>query len=80
MSNELNSVLESSSSSDVQTKMMMMLTETFSKLSMVFVDKTSDTKSDWPKFSGDPKNFRAWYLAIVAQVSLLLGRNCTILY
>jgi hypothetical protein len=66
----LNSVSESSSNSDVQTKMMMMLMETFSKLSPVLVDKTSDKKSDWPKFLGDPKKFRAWYLSIMAQVSL----------
>jgi hypothetical protein len=70
MSNTLSSVLESSSDSDVQTNLMMMLTESFSKLSTVLVDKTSDMKSDWPKFLGDSKKFRAWYLAIMAQVSL----------
>jgi hypothetical protein len=59
-----------SPTNDVQTQMMMMPMETFSKLSTVLVDKTSDTKSDWPKFSGDSKNFRAWYLAIMAQFSL----------
>ena len=42
-----------SPTTDVQTQMMLMLTETFSKLSTALVDKTSDTKSDWPKFSGD---------------------------
>jgi hypothetical protein len=59
-----------SPTNDVQTQMMMMLTETFSKLSTVLVDKTYDTKSDWPKFSGDSKKDRSWYLAIMAQVSL----------
>ncbi len=59
-----------SPTNDVQTQMMLMLTETFSKLSTALVDKTSDTKSDWPKFSGDSKKFRAWYLAIMAQISL----------
>jgi hypothetical protein len=37
---------------------------------MAIVDKMSDVKSDWPKFLGDSKKFRAWYLAIMAQVSL----------
>jgi hypothetical protein len=59
-----------SPTNDVQTQMMLMLTETFSKLSTALVDKTSDMKSDWPKFSGDSKKFRACYLAIMAQVSL----------
>jgi hypothetical protein len=59
-----------SPTNDVQTQMMLMLTETFSKLSTALVDKTSDMKSDWPKFSGDSKRFRAWYLTIMAQISL----------
>jgi hypothetical protein len=50
--------------------MMMMLTESFSKLSLVLVDKSTESKSDWPKFSGDSKKFRTWYLAIMAQLSL----------
>jgi hypothetical protein len=70
ISNTSSSILESSSNSDVQTKLMMMLMESFSKLSTVLVDKTSDMKSDWPKFSGDSKKFCVWYLAIMAQVSL----------
>jgi hypothetical protein len=69
-SNDLQFSSKSPPNKDVQTQMMMMLTETFSKLSTVLVDKTSDTKSDWPKFSGDSKKFWAWYLAIMAQVSL----------
>lgn len=60
----------SSSMPDVQTQMTMMLTESFSKLSTFLVDKNSDTKSDWPKFLGDSEKFRAWYLAILAQMSL----------
>jgi hypothetical protein len=27
-------------------------------------------KSEWPKFAGDIKKFRPWYLAIIAQLSL----------
>jgi hypothetical protein len=59
-----------SPTNDVQTQMMMMLTESFSKLSTDLSYKNNDTKSDWPKFSGDSKKFRAWYLAILAQLSL----------
>lgn len=33
-------------------------------------EKSNDVKSDWPKFAGDPKQFRSWYLAIIAQISL----------
>jgi len=50
--------------------MMLMLTESFSKLSLVLVDNGSDTKADWPKFDGDARKFRAWYMSIMAQLSL----------
>jgi hypothetical protein len=62
--------MTASSSTDMQTQIMYMLTESFSKLSTVLLDKSSDTKSDWPKFSGDSHKFRSWYLAIIAQLSL----------
>jgi hypothetical protein len=42
---------------DVQTHMLQLLTDSFSKLSSVLVDKSTDTKSDWPKSSGDSKKF-----------------------
>jgi len=60
----------SNSGEDVQTLMMMLFTESFSKLSSILVDKTTDSKSDWSKFSGDSKKFRAWYMTIMAQLSL----------
>jgi hypothetical protein len=51
--------------------MMQLMTDTLSKLSTVVVDgKSMDTKSNWPKFSGDSKIFKAWYFAILAQLSL----------
>jgi hypothetical protein len=56
----------SSSTQDFQTQMMSLLTETFSKLTTV----STDSKSDLPKFNGDFKKFRAWYLSIMAQLSL----------
>jgi len=34
------------------------------------VDKGTESKVEWPKFSGDSKLFKAWYLAIVAQISI----------
>ncbi len=56
---------------DFQTQMLLMLNETFSKLSTALTDnKSADTKSEWPKFSGDPKKFRTWYLAIMTQLSV----------
>jgi len=55
----LSSSVASSSSTDMQTQMMYLLTESFSKLSAALLDKSSDTKSEWPKFSGDSKKFRS---------------------
>jgi hypothetical protein len=50
------------------------LNDTFSKLTSVINEtssaKISDTKSEWVKFSGDPKKFRSWYLAVMAQLSI----------
>lgn len=54
---------------------MVMLTESFSKLSTVLVDENMDSKSEWPKFSGDSKKFRSWYLAIMTQLSLFLWQK-----
>ena len=64
------SVSSSNSSMDFQSQMLAVLNETFSKLSSVIGDKSSETKSDWMKFSGDPKKFRSWYQAIMAQLSI----------
>jgi F0F1-type ATP synthase gamma subunit len=51
--------------------MLLMLNETFSKLSTALTEtKTTDSKSEWPKFSGDSKRFRTWYLAIMTQLSI----------
>jgi len=57
-------------SNDVQAQLLLTLTESFSKMSAVLTDRSSDTKTDWPKFSGDTKKFKPWYLSIVAQLSL----------
>jgi len=66
----LHVVSSSSSTVDFQSQMMLMLTESFAKLSSALSDKKDETKSEWPKFSGDSKKFRSWYLAIMAQISL----------
>ncbi len=63
-------VSSNTSSNDIQTQMLLMLSESFSKLSTALTEKKDDQKSEWPKFSGDHKMFRAWYLAVMAQLSL----------
>jgi hypothetical protein len=64
-------VLPVSPPQDFQQQMLSMLNDTFSKLITVMnKSKATDSKSDWPKFSGDMKKFKHWYLAIVAQLSL----------
>jgi hypothetical protein len=66
-----SAVSSTSPPGDFQTQMLLMLNETFSKLSTALTDnKSADTKSEWPKFSGDPKKFRTWYLAIMTQLSV----------
>jgi hypothetical protein len=53
----------------MQTQLMVMVSESFTKLSTALQEK-SDPKTDWPKFAGDSKKFGSWYLAIMAQLSL----------
>jgi hypothetical protein len=56
---------------DVQTQMMMMmLTDSFTKLSSVLAVNNFDSNSEWPKFAGNSKKFQAWYMSIMAQLSL----------
>jgi D-ribose pyranose/furanose isomerase RbsD len=54
----------------MQSQMLQLLNETFSKLSTVLLETKSESKTDWPKFSGETTKFRDWYLAIMAQLSL----------
>jgi hypothetical protein len=46
-------------SNDVQAQLMLALTESFSKMTTIMTERSSDTKSDWPKFSGDAKKFKS---------------------
>jgi hypothetical protein len=55
---------------DTQQKMMLMMTESFNKLSTAFSEGKQEVKAEWPKFSGDSNKFRAWYLGIMTQMSL----------
>jgi len=55
---------------DPQTNLMSLLTETFTKLTATLSDKKEEFKYEWPKFSGDQKKIRAWYMPIVTQLSL----------
>jgi len=72
-------------STDFQSQMSAVLNDTFMKLSTVINDtstilrdtktafnesKASETKTEWVRFSGDPKKIRSWYLAIMAQLSI----------
>jgi len=50
--------------------MMLLMTESFSKLSTAFSEGKHETKSEWPKHNGDAKRFRSWYLGIMTQISL----------
>jgi hypothetical protein len=74
-----------SNQADFQTQMLAVLNDTFSKLSSVISDtssilqdtksaisesKSSEAKTEWMKFSGDPKKFCQWYLSIMAQSSI----------
>jgi hypothetical protein len=64
-------------SGDFQKQLLTMLNNTFAQLTTVINDtktvlgdKGSDTKMEWPKFSGDTKKFRAWYLGIMSQIAI----------
>jgi len=61
--------------SDIQMKMMLMLTDSFSKLSSALVDKNVYSKSDWPKFSGNLKKFKPGIYQSLLNYPLHLGVN-----
>ncbi len=53
-----------------QSQMLQMLNDKFFKLSTVLTDSKNDSKTMWPKFSGEISKFRDWYLVIMAQILL----------
>jgi hypothetical protein len=56
--------------SDPQTQMILLLAYSFSKLSTALGEKGLESKTEWPCFAGDSKKFYAWYLSIMAQLSI----------
>jgi hypothetical protein len=63
-------VMSSGNTQDIQSKMMLMMMKSFSKLTTAFSESNLETKHDWPKFSGESKKFHSWYLGIMMQISL----------
>jgi hypothetical protein len=59
-----------SSPTDFQDQLLVMLNDTFLKLSVNMQNDKSDSKSDWPKVLGDLKKFQTWYMSFMAQLSL----------
>ncbi len=57
-------------SPDTQANMLLLLAESFTKLTSALSEKSDSKSSDWPKFSGDQRKFRAWYLSILSQLSI----------
>jgi hypothetical protein len=55
--------------------MLRLLTELFSKVASVMTEKTTESKAKLPKFSGNPKKFRSWYLALMTQLSIAPWRE-----
>jgi hypothetical protein len=67
---QASGISTTSVSQDMNAQILMLLSNSFSKLSSALPEKLESVKSDWPKFSGDQKKFRSWYLSIMAQLSL----------
>jgi len=56
-------------------QVLLMLTDSFSKMANALTEKHSESKAEWPKFSGDATRFRSWHLAILTQVSIAPWRE-----
>jgi hypothetical protein len=56
-------------------QVLQMLTDSFAKMATALTEKQGDSKAEWPKFSGDAKKFRSWYLAIMTQLSITPWRD-----
>ncbi len=65
-----SSIPSTSTDTALHSQMMMLLSDSFSKLSSALTEQKQDSKAEWHKFTGDPKKFRAWYLGIMAHLSL----------
>jgi hypothetical protein len=51
-------------------QVLLLLTDSFTKMANALMEKSTDSKVEWPKYSGDKKMFRSWYLAIMTQLSI----------
>ncbi len=56
--------------SDPQTQMMLMLADLFSKFSVHLEIKSLESKTEWPCSTGDSKKCCVWYLSIMEQLSI----------
>jgi hypothetical protein len=65
----------SSVTSSSTDQVLLLLTDSFTKMANALTEKSGDTKADWPKFGGDAKKFKAWYLAILTQLSIAPWRE-----
>lgn len=61
-----------SSSTD---QVLLLFTNSFTKMANALTEKNTDSKAEWPKYSGDKKMFRSWYLAIMTQLSIAPWRD-----
>jgi len=62
-------------SSSTTDQVLLLLTDSFTKMANALTEKSGDTKAEWPKFGGDGKKFKAWYLAIITQLSIAPWRE-----
>jgi hypothetical protein len=56
-------------------QVLLLLTDSFSKVATALTEKQTDSKAERPKFSGDSKKFCSWYLAIMMQLSITPWRD-----
>jgi hypothetical protein len=61
--------------SSTTDQILLLLTDSFTKMANALTEKSGDTKAEWPKFGGDGKKFKAWYLGIMTQLSIAQWRE-----
>jgi hypothetical protein len=73
--NPVSSVNITSNLSSSTDQVLLLLTDLFTKMANALTEKNTDSKAEWPKYSGDSKKFRSWYLAIMMQLSIAPWRD-----
>jgi hypothetical protein len=71
----VSSVNITSNLSSSTDQVLLLLTNLFTKMANALTEKNTDSKAEWPKYSGDKKMFRSWYLAIMTQLSIAPWRD-----